>query len=420
MLTYSTLDAEGNVVKYRMYGTKATYVPDPDRPEHSGTVYGWKAVDEDGKEIARSEHWHASTRNVMADAKRFMEEHGLPRIDESEVTESDQYGDKIESWHYVDAEGDFYRQTVRIDDGTYKRADGREVPVYRWESREDGSGYVRDRGDWTFDREEAYTDGEEYAQRKDQHYAEKNDEILAEREAEDEDENEDDSGDYDTGYTDSSVRNDAVDLLGDFEEDAKKLKLIGAPAGAKVAGKTGIHKHQLNDEGFEGYGFQIKVDHPDLEYCQRFVGVDANGDKFIHNEVLFVKRDRERSGIGSRIFADQVADAIANGFSYIVTHAAGHRGHRMNGYYTWPRFGYDMSVARIGDSNPRLARGIKENFPDARSILDVMETKEGRDWWKENGTDLYEAKFDLSPGSRSRKILRAYLEEKGTLGDRNI
>jgi hypothetical protein len=84
----------------------------------------------------------------------------------------------------------------------------------------------------------------------------------------------------------------------------------------------------------------------------------------------------------------------------------------MNGYYTWPRFGYNESIVSIRKKDPDLARKIREEFPDAKSILDVMITKEGRDWWKANGTDLFNARFDLQEGSRSRFVLDTYLEER--------
>ncbi len=58
---------------------------------------------------------------------------------------------------------------------------------------------------------------------------------------------------------------------------------------------------------------------------------------------------------------------------------------------------------------PELHAGI----PRERLVVsDLRATKEGRDWWKANGT-TFEATFDPRPGSRSMQLLDAYMKEKG-------
>ena len=114
------------------------------------------------------------------------------------------------------------------------------------------------------------------------------------------------------------------------------------------------------------------------------------------------------------MFAEQVANAREAGFDWIECHAAGFKGGVYNGYYTWPRFGYDQELDTLRDQN--TAEAAKRDFPEAKTVLDIMKTKEGRDWWKENGADLHKAKFDLREGSRSMKILEAYLHERAKQG----
>lgn len=49
------------------------------------------------------------------------------------------------------------------------------------------------------------------------------------------------------------------------------------------------------------------------------------------------------------------------------------------------------------------------------TLIDLMASEEGRKWWKENGQDILNAKFDLSDGSRSMTVFNAYLDEKEKL-----
>lgn len=154
---------------------------------------------------------------------------------------------------------------------------------------------------------------------------------------------------------------------------------------------------------------KVMIEHPKIESMVRTFGVDQNGNRFIHNDVFFVKKQFQKGGFGLEVFSKQVANATEQGFSYIETHAA--RSSTMNGYYTWPLFGYDQSVEDV-----QILRYIREQiqikFPGAKTVLDVMQTKAGREWWSENGDDLHEAKFDLEPNSRSQKVLTAYIAYK--------
>jgi hypothetical protein len=129
-----------------------------------------------------------------------------------------------------------------------------------------------------------------------------------------------------------------------------------------------------------------------------------------------MKEKSQGKGIGSDVFGRQVEQAQEQGVAYIACHAAKENpkdpDKPHNGYYTWPRMGYDQTIEAVEEDDEVLAVSIRKNFPDAKSILDIMITKQGRDWWKENGDDLHQMKFDLSPGSRSLKILEAYQNER--------
>jgi hypothetical protein len=114
-------------------------------------------------------------------------------------------------------------------------------------------------------------------------------------------------------------------------------------------------------------------------------------------------RPMQNQGLGLQIFHRQVHNAAALGVGRIET-VAGRRA-RENGYYTWPRFGFDgvlpASVRRI------LPPGLE----GSRSVLDLMRCEKGRAWWREHGATIRVA-FDLARGSRSRRALAQYVRKR--------
>lgn len=154
----------------------------------------------------------------------------------------------------------------------------------------------------------------------------------------------------------------------------------------------------------------------------RVVRRHEDGNLYLHNASFEVKKNKDRgAGVGAQTFADQVRAARAAGIKGIETYAAGVGDTRagfkqnpndsffMNGYYTWPRLGYDGVIPEhvYGDLPPDLQ---KQAGPD-HSVLALMSTPKGREWWKENG-DTFAAHFDLSDGSPSMMALDAYLRER--------
>lgn len=85
------------------------------------------------------------------------------------------------------------------------------------------------------------------------------------------------------------------------------------------------------------------------------------------------------------------------------------QGGGMNGYYTWPRLGFDGDIGysareQLRSSGPAAHR-------NATRVAELMTTQEGRDWWKRNGHQ-FSATFDLTPNSVSRQRLNAYMQAK--------
>ncbi|MDE2098070.1 MAG: hypothetical protein KGL39_12525 [Patescibacteria group bacterium] len=209
--------------------------------------------------------------------------------------------------------------------------------------------------------------------------------------------------------------------------------LLGVPDESEVT----IIKTPIDPE--DGW-VEVKIRHPHIKNCERIVHVDFSGDKWIKNENFFVK-DNAPDGFGRDVFAKEVYEAANLGFKYIQTYAGGNiKSSSMNGYYTWPRFGYNIDINDM--DYDKLESKIHQFFPHAIDILDVMMTENARlppdeeqeirkemaaldrrrgkpvqerpiisgaNWWQIRGIGM-ELKFDLTPGSKSWRALGKYLE----------
>jgi hypothetical protein len=138
--------------------------------------------------------------------------------------------------------------------------------------------------------------------------------------------------------------------------------------------------------------------------------------KIIDNKYFKIKSKEDADGnpipntafySGNEVFKEQVETAIKNGFKRMITHAAGSKDDKeYNGYYTWARLGYEPKKTDR-KVNKVIELFNKKYNQDAKSLRDVMDTKSGRDYWKDNGVD-FEGTFDLNPNSYSVKTLRKY------------
>ena len=134
---------------------------------------------------------------------------------------------------------------------------------------------------------------------------------------------------------------------------------------------------------------------------------EAGGQVMILNELIMLRSRVLPAGFGLRMFAVQAHTALRTGVAAIALEAAGSSTSSVfNGYYTWPRYGFD---AKIDDSLRSILPG---NLASSVSIADLMDSQEGRLWWKANGRESY-LEFDLTPGSRSWQTLLKVMQEKG-------
>ncbi len=315
-------------------------------------------------------------------------------------------GDRIAHWDFRDSD-DVWPQTVSMEAAEYDpdpaNLDLDMVDIFRWVSGDDGG--THDQGEWTTDYNEAFEAGKKFAR---EHH---------EEEPEDDDVNDDDSSSgggpkpgvrYASGADRTAVDRVVRNFFGEDFSLENVASLVGAPEDDSTV---------LIQEGSRK--LFVSIDNPDFEQtCERYFKRDSAGDLFCYNELTDIKKSSRGSGLGSRMFAKQVEECKNAGVKYIQNHSA-----RLNyadqpyfnGFYTWPRMGYDADLEQAsfestGDSQ-RLAE-TQVKFPDAKTVQDVMATPEGREWWKKNGFGLKNARFDLTPGSRSLQVLEAYLHER--------
>lgn len=149
-------------------------------------------------------------------------------------------------------------------------------------------------------------------------------------------------------------------------------------------------------------GLYIEARH---ELFDRPVTWQLGKDGILHGIEMYLSPDAP-SGLGTRMMATTVFTAQALGLKEIQIMAAGKPD---NGYYTWPRLGFD---ARLSAAEQRILE--RAGFNDVKTVLDVMQTEKGRDWWRTYGTQR-EMFFPLDADGRSVQTLTQYLNERGVI-----
>jgi hypothetical protein len=126
-------------------------------------------------------------------------------------------------------------------------------------------------------------------------------------------------------------------------------------------------------------------------------------DKFIDNKFLTVFAAGR--GIGTYIFFNEIIQARKLGIVCLKVSAA--KSDRLNGYYTWARLGYSIDSPEDLEDFVQL---MGDHGRNEKSMIELMSTKEGREFWKKNGF-WWQGVFDLSPGSENIKAFNNYVKE---------
>ena len=169
--------------------------------------------------------------------------------------------------------------------------------------------------------------------------------------------------------------------------------LAGAPDDAKVevGASDGKLYIELGDPVAAAYCGYYYVS------CRRATIVLLNDGFCIHLRAM------RRQGFGLQMFCRQVRNAAARGVDWIEALAGRRRDE--NGYYTWPRYGFDCPLPAA------IRRRLPAGLEHSRTLLDVMSCEKGREWWQEHGAAV-RVRFDLAPGSRSRRTLAEYIRTR--------
>jgi GNAT superfamily N-acetyltransferase len=169
-------------------------------------------------------------------------------------------------------------------------------------------------------------------------------------------------------------------------------ELAGAPHDAQV------------DVGTLGAGLYLETYQPATgSYHAVQLVRRTGGETVVVIDAIRVHESMRRRGLGLRIFVRQLAAATDLGVARIET-VAGRNGHE-NGYYTWPRFGFD------GPLPARIKRKLPLGLVRAQTVLDLIECPAGRRWWRDHGVPVRLA-FDVAYRSRSWALLERYLRTR--------
>lgn len=190
----------------------------------------------------------------------------------------------------------------------------------------------------------------------------------------------------------AEVRRVAGELFGPAVTSRHFAGLAGAPDGAEV--EVGVCQGNLT----------IEISDPQHRIYRGVSRVFRTADGLVLTiEALHIHRPSMRGrGLGLAIFARQLQTARMLGIVRIETRAGRRCGE--NGYYSWPRYGFDGRLPRW------LVSRQPPEFCSAQSVLDLMASQRGRQWWLAHGFTL-DVVFDVHKASRSSQTLRRYLPQ---------
>lgn len=184
-------------------------------------------------------------------------------------------------------------------------------------------------------------------------------------------------------------------LFGRVPETWEYAGLAGAPDDARV--DVGTHRGGLYLDMYRPWTACYRA----VELVRR-----RGAGPVLVIDGMHIRGSMRQRGLGLRIFARQLDTARDLGVTRIETTAG--RRTTENGYYTWPRFGFDGPLPR------RLRRCLPLGLDRAQNVLDLMECPKGRLWWRAYGISI-RLTFDMTTQSRSWTVFQRYVGGKGLL-----
>jgi hypothetical protein len=201
-------------------------------------------------------------------------------------------------------------------------------------------------------------------------------------------------------------RAEAVYLPGE-RQTAERIsqRLFGRPLHLEeYAGLAGAFDEAKVEVGASGGRLYIEMGDPFAAYRGHYYLYRKEAATVLLNDGFHIHvRAMRRHGLGLRMFLRQARNAAALGVARIDA-VAGRR-HDENGYYTWPRFGFECVLPAS------IRRFLPVGLEQSHTVLDVMACEKGRSWWEEHGVTV-RMSFDLAPGSRSQRTLVQYVRAR--------
>ena len=217
--------------------------------------------------------------------------------------------------------------------------------------------------------------------------------------------------------------------------DEQLAALVGAPEGSKISIVPNRSRYDPNT-------VVIMATHPDIEdqavamlrpehQGQRMVTPyigntpatyeDITVPTELHYEQVFLTPEARGSGTGVKMLADSVEAAHQAGIDKVTMTAVGagpkgrfpdHPGASggENGYYVWPRLGFDGPVEKAGISAE--PEKWPEPFKSATNVSDLLRLPGGAQHWKDYGDEI-PLSMDTHPDSPGRQVMDAYVKQRG-------
>jgi hypothetical protein len=172
----------------------------------------------------------------------------------------------------------------------------------------------------------------------------------------------------------------------------------------EITGLTGAPEDAAVDVGICGGCLYLDMYQPTtFDYHAIYSLWAVEGRPIAMIDAFAVRRPwLRRRGLGLRIFCRHLYFARRLGVTQIRTLAG--RGSGENGYYTWPRFGFN------GPLPPAVQRRLPSDLRPARTVLHLMSSEPGRRWWQLQGGPI-RVVFDMAEGSASWDAFRRYAGE---------
>lgn len=162
------------------------------------------------------------------------------------------------------------------------------------------------------------------------------------------------------------------------------------------------------------FGDSLKVvgTHPDGEskVATYYHPVDSpTGEQHLHQEISWNVFGKQFRGQGHQRFADQLEalDKLPQVKKISVPDAAGMAGSRMfNGYYTWPRYGFNAPLTE--EHRSQLSPELNAQLGEGADFHKLYSHPNGPAEWKANGKAITDMEFDPAPNSEHRKRFAEY------------